>query len=76
MKQLLANTRSLARKRYRKQPLRLWRAKLGSHSWRAFILNPENKVFLLVGPVAPSDEEAVQALKTKLEGYMPKTSNA
>jgi len=65
MKQL-DDIESAARKRFKNQPLRVWVAMLGQKSWRAFVVNTDNKLTLATGPLRKSRRTAMTALKGKL----------
>jgi len=65
MKQL-DEIESAARRRFKNQPLRVWAVMLGQNLWRAFVVNTENKLTLVTGPLRKSKRTAITALKGKL----------
>ena len=64
--QLIETTR-LAKKRFVRQPLRVWYCMIGEDAWRAFVFNVRSKVMLCEGPLCPTPEDALDSLKLKIE---------
>jgi hypothetical protein len=67
LRNLLIETTRLAKKRFPRQALRVWFVMLGQNAWRAYVLNVRSKVLLCDSELAETAEDAISALKLKIE---------
>lgn len=75
MEQLFNICKAAARNRFKGQPIRIWTAKLGKASWRAFVVNTENKLTLATGPLRKTQRGALTSLTSKLASRERKAIN-
>lgn len=69
---LAAGVLAAARVRYPQQPLRVWFAKLGCHSFKAYLIDTTTKQIVLSASSADSEFTALGALRLRVSPSISK----
>lgn len=77
MDRLLSETTSAAAKLFKGLQIRVWFIKLGKGElarWKCIVINVDNKVKLVDGPLRKTPEGAVSVVRNQLESIVGKSS--
>jgi hypothetical protein len=66
MEKILVEILCLSRKLFQAKGIDVWYVKLGTNSWRCFIINTINKVIVNKGPLGQNARAAVVGMRDKM----------